>query len=69
MKQKMLRTGKPVAKMIGQDGNVFNLIGLAQRALRKDGMEAEAKELCERVFASGSYGEALRIMREYVDIA
>ena len=30
---------KPVAKLIGADGNVFNLIGIAARALREGRLE------------------------------
>lgn len=55
------------AKIIGVDGNVFNLIGICQKALRKEGYENEAKELYERVTSSGSYDEALQIMMEYVN--
>lgn len=54
--------------LIGQDGNVFNLIGIASRTLKDNGMAAEASEMSSRVFASGSYGEALSIIGEYVNI-
>ncbi len=54
--------------LIGQDGNVFNLIGMASRALKDNGMAAEEKEMSFRVFASGGYGEALSIIGEYVNI-
>lgn len=59
---------KPICKMVGQDGNVFFLMGLAQRAMKKAGKEEECKTMLERIMKSGSYGEALRIMGEYVDI-
>lgn len=59
---------KPDCPLIGQDGNVFNLIGIASRTLKENGMASEAKEMSSRVFASGSYGEALSIIGEYVNI-
>lgn len=59
---------KPDCPLIGQDGNVFNLIGIASRTLKDNGMAAEASEMSSRVFASGSYDEALSIIGEYVNI-
>ena len=59
---------KPDCALIGQDGNVFNLVGIASRILRRNGMAEQAKEMTDRVFASGSYHEALNIIGEYVNI-
>lgn len=59
---------KPVAKLIGADGNVFNLLGIASRALKREKLYNEAKEMSERVFASSSYEEALSIMMDYVEV-
>ena len=59
---------KPVVELIGQDGNIFNLVGIASRELRKHGMSDEASKMQEEVFASSSYDEALQIMMKYVDI-
>lgn len=59
---------KPVVQLIGQDGNVFNLVGICSRALKKAGRFEEAKAMQERVFKAGSYSEALSIMGEYVEI-
>ena len=36
--------------------------------LRRNGMAGQAKEMTDRVFASGSYHEALNIIGEYVNI-
>jgi hypothetical protein len=58
----------PDCPLIGQDGNVFNLIGIASRTLKQNGMSAEAKEMSERAFASGSYDEALGVIMEYVSV-
>lgn len=59
---------KPDCALIGQDGNVFNLVGIAAHTLREHGLKDQAKEMTDRVFASGSYGEALCIIGEYVNI-
>ncbi len=59
---------KPDCALIGQDGNIFNLAGIAARTLRRNDMEDQAKEMLDRVFSSGSYGEALNIIGEYVNI-
>ena len=59
---------KPDCPLIGQDGNIFNLIGIASRTLRQCEQTRQAKEMSERVFASGSYEEALAIIGEYVNI-
>lgn len=59
---------KPDCALIGQDGNIFNLVGIAARTLRRNDMADQAKEMSDRVFASGSYGEALCIIGEYVNI-
>ena len=60
---------KPDCALIGQDGNIFNLVGIAARTLREHDLKDQAKEMKDRVFACGSYGEALCIIGEYVNIA
>ena len=61
-------TQKPDCPLIGEDGNIFNLMGIASRTLRDHGMPEQAKEMSERIRASGSYDEALNIIGEYVNI-
>jgi hypothetical protein len=58
---------KPKVQLVGQDGNVFNLLGLCVNGLKKAGQHKEAQELQSRVLKSGSYEEALSIMLEYVE--
>ena len=59
---------KPDCALIGQDGNIFNLVGIAARTLREHDLKEQAKEMKDRVFACGSYEEALCIIGEYVNI-
>lgn len=59
---------KPDCPLIGKDGNIFNLIGIASKTLRDNGMAEQAVEMRDKVRASGSYDEALCIIGEYVNI-
>lgn len=59
---------KPVVDFSHVDGNIFAVLGTVRQALRRAGMFDEAQEVSNRVLASGSYDEALRICFEYVDV-
>lgn len=58
---------KPKSPIIGADGNVFNLMGIASCSLKDSDMDAKAKEMCDRVMKCGSYYEAISIMSEYIE--
>lgn len=60
---------KPSCPLVGQNGNIFNLMAVASQTLRQNGMTAEAKELQNRIMGGDchSYEEALRIISEYVE--
>ena len=60
---------KPKCKLSGENGNIFNLLALAGKALKKAGLKEQAAEMGERAWASGSYDEALAIIQEYVDVS
>ena len=60
--------GKPGCKLIGEDGNIFNLCGIASRTLKRNNMYAEADEMWKRVQTAKNNDEALMIIGEYVDI-
>ena len=60
---------KPKVKLTGQDGNVFNLMGICSKALKKAGYPKKATEMTDKVFSAGSYDEALQIMMKYVDVS
>lgn len=59
---------KPTCKLLGADNNIFNLIGLASRSLRRAGMREQIEPMTERCFNASSYEEALSIIMEYVDV-
>jgi hypothetical protein len=58
---------KPKVQLVGQDGNVFNLLGICVKALKKVGQYEEAQKLQKKVLECGSYDQALVTMLEYVD--
>ena len=58
---------KPDAPLIGADGNIFSLMGIASRTLKSAGMQEQADQMCQRITVSGSYGEAMNIIGEYVN--
>ncbi len=68
MDQPPAQKEKPDCALIGQDGNIFNLMGIASRTLKESGLGEQAKEMRERITASGGYDEALCIIGEYVNI-
>lgn len=59
---------KPDCALIGENGNIFNLAGIAAQTLREHGLKAQAEEMKGRICSSGSYDEALCILGEYVNI-
>lgn len=59
---------KPDCPLIGQDGNIFNLLGIASNTLKRNGQSENAKKMSERVMSSGDYNQALSIIGEYVNI-
>ena len=66
-KKLLNRPKKPKMQLIGQDGNIFAIMGRASRLLKNAGQSDKAKEMCNRVTASKSYAEALGIISEYVE--
>ena len=60
-------TQRPKMKLLGEDGNIFAIMGRASRLLKNAGQRDKAKEMCNRVMASKSYNAALAIVSEYVE--
>ena len=59
---------KPDCALIGRDGNVFNLMGIAAQTLRKHDMEEQAEEMIQRITQCHSYDAALNIIGDYINI-
>lgn len=58
---------KPKCPLIGQDGNIFAVMGTVSGTLKENDMAEQAKEMCRRVTSSSSYEEALSVICEYVE--
>lgn len=54
-------------ELIGQDGNIFSILGRASRLLKENGQPEQAREMCSRVCQSDNYYKALNIISEYVE--
>jgi hypothetical protein len=59
---------KPDCPLIGQNGNIYNLMGIASDTLRKNGQAEQAREMCKWVVQSDSYEQALNVIGDYVNI-
>ena len=59
---------KPTVKLIGENGNIFNLLAIATRALKQEGLIDQTPKMKKEVFASKSYEEALGVIEKYVEI-
>ncbi len=60
---------KPDCQLIGQDGNIFNLMGIASRTLKRAGYPEKVKELQNKITSEAkSYDEALNILGEFVEV-
>ena len=61
---------KPPCQLTGQNGNVYSLIAIASRALKRDGQRDKAEEMRKRITEKAqSYDEALTIIMEYVEVS
>ena len=58
---------RPKMQLIGQDGNIFAIMGRASRLLKSSGQGDKAKEMRDRVMSCDSYQKALNIVSEYVE--
>lgn len=58
---------KPIAPLIGANGNIFNLLSIARNCLTSSNQRNKADEMWGRVTNSKSYNEALVIIGDYVE--
>jgi N-formylglutamate amidohydrolase len=60
---------KPRCRLIGENGNIFNLMGIVSKTLKEAGESEKAEEMIQRITNQAkSYDEALAMLMEYVDI-
>ena len=58
---------KPKMELLGQDGNIFSIMGTASQLLQMAGMHDQNKEMIDRVTSCRDYDQALHIISEYVE--
>ena len=63
----MEQTGVEV-ELVGQDGNVFTVVGRVSRALKRAGLPDVAKEYREQATACKSYDAVLRLTMSVVEV-
>ena len=61
------RPAKPKMALVGQDGNIFGILGRPSRLLTHAAQSKPAEDRLQRPTSSGSYTEALCIISEYVE--
>ena len=58
---------KPAMSLLGQDGNIFAVMGKASALLKEAGMGVLVDHMVQRVTTCGDYYKALNIISEYVE--
>ncbi len=58
---------KPKVKLVGMDGNAFNILAHVSKALRDNGQLNKVREFQLKA-TSGDYDNLLRVCMEYCDI-
>ena len=53
---------------VAESGNIFYLLGMVQKIMQKQNRIDAFNILRDRVYTSGSYEEALKILQEEVDL-
>ena len=66
--QEQQHNGKPDCPLIGEDSNIFNLMAIASRTLKENGLPEQAREMRQRIEQSHSYDSVLSIISDYVNI-
>jgi hypothetical protein len=63
---------KPFCKLVGEDGNVFNLIAIVRQTLKKHHLYQQLQDFDKDLHAiqrsGGSYDEVLNLFMEYVEV-
>ena len=59
---------KPTIKHNKENGNIFNLLGIAHESLKNNDMDDQAREMLDRVMKANSNYEVSNIISEYVEV-
>jgi hypothetical protein len=55
-------------KLIGEDGNIFNLMRIVTAEMRKNGHSEHVDEFRKQITSSRSYDEALCAIMDWVEV-
>ena len=66
--QTMERFTNLQVKDVGEDSNIFNLLGLVTKELKRNSYRDLAKELPPQIFECETYDKALTILDRYVEL-
>jgi hypothetical protein len=55
-------------KLVGEDGNAFNILGRVARAMRKAGVNKAERDLFMQEATSGDYNHLLATVMRWVDV-
>ena len=61
-------SSKPTAKLIGQDGNAFAIMGNIKQALKRAGADQEHIDKYLKEATSGDYNHLLTVSMKYVNV-
>ena len=64
----MTKQPKIIINSRGPQGNIFYILAVVSRALRKESRIIEFNDLRDQVLESNSYEEAIAIIREHVEL-
>jgi hypothetical protein len=67
-KESEVRAERPKLELVGQDGNAFNVLGLAKRAAQKAGWQKEQFDVFLQKAISGDYDHLLQTVMEHFDV-
>lgn len=56
-------------QLVGQDGNVFAIIGRVSGALKRAKLHDAARDYCRECMAAHSYDQVLQITIRYVEVS
>lgn len=56
---------KPTVRLIGENGNIYNLMAVASKALNSETADEMVKKITTQ---AKSYSEAIAILNEYVEV-
>jgi len=69
VKEETMTDDKPKLRLIGEDGNAFNLLGLARRAALAAGWPKERWEKVRDRATAGNYDHLLAVLMEEFDVS